>query len=316
MTEPILRLLTRLSEAGSGAVLPGGLAQPYRGPAFDRLLAKRILVEAAPLTHWEVCDDCSCGLVSRPVKLRGEEFLAECPLDGRQDVALIEEDLTVFRIGAKELASAISAAAGFTGTAVFVADGLWTLGRLPNGRYVILAFSADALAHPMAPAALRAATEGAEATILSPTLSAEAAQRLRGAEFHLVETTDVLAALEDRTVVGLDPAIFSPARANETFLVRKATAELHWRGRRVQFTRQIFPVFLRLVEMSQRRGEFASHPYLEDTTGRVAKDLMREVRKAFTAAGFAKAEIEPLIQSERSRGYRLTLGSDQIVVES
>jgi hypothetical protein len=54
MTETILRLLTRLSEAGDDAILSGELAAPLFGPVFDRLLAKRVLVEHAPLSDWEV----------------------------------------------------------------------------------------------------------------------------------------------------------------------------------------------------------------------------------------------------------------------
>ena len=56
MTETILRLLTRLSEAGDDAILSGDLAVPFFGPVFDRLLAKRFLVEQAPLIDWEVCE--------------------------------------------------------------------------------------------------------------------------------------------------------------------------------------------------------------------------------------------------------------------
>ncbi|WP_162784791.1 hypothetical protein [Paracoccus suum] len=54
MTETILRSLTRLSEAGDDAVLLGELAAPSFGPVFDRLLAKRVLVEQVPLSDWEV----------------------------------------------------------------------------------------------------------------------------------------------------------------------------------------------------------------------------------------------------------------------
>ena len=99
MTETILRLLTRLSEAGDDAILPGELAAPFFGPVFDRLLAKRVLVEQAPLTDWEVCDACECGLPCRPIRKAGDAFRAECPLDRRQDIDLTEDDLRVFRIG-------------------------------------------------------------------------------------------------------------------------------------------------------------------------------------------------------------------------
>ena len=107
MTETILRLLTRLSEAGDDAIIPGELAAHFFGPVFDRLLAKRVLVEQAPLTDWEVCDACECGLPFRPIRKEGDGFRAECPLDRRQDIDLTEDDLRVFRIGGEALASVI-----------------------------------------------------------------------------------------------------------------------------------------------------------------------------------------------------------------
>jgi hypothetical protein len=87
MTETILRLLTQLSEAGSDAILTGEMARPFQGPVFERLLARRIIIEDAPLTEWEVCDRCDCGLASRRIRSVGDHrFRAECPLDRRQDV--------------------------------------------------------------------------------------------------------------------------------------------------------------------------------------------------------------------------------------
>ena len=93
MTETILRLLTRLSEAGGDAILPGELAAPFFGPVFDRLLAKRVLVEQAPLSDWEVCDVCECGLPCRPIRKVGDAFRADCPFDHRQDIELTEDDV-------------------------------------------------------------------------------------------------------------------------------------------------------------------------------------------------------------------------------
>ena len=144
MTETILRLLTRLSEAGDDAILPGDLAAPFFGPVFDRLLAKRVLVEQAPLSDWDVCDACECGLPCRPIRKAGDAFRAECPLDHRQDIELTDDDLRVFRIGAEALASVIGAAAGF-GAAKPATGKVWRLGETPSGRSVFLALEPAAL---------------------------------------------------------------------------------------------------------------------------------------------------------------------------
>ncbi len=44
MTETILRLLTRLSEAGSDAIMTGEEARRFQRPVFERLLARRIII--------------------------------------------------------------------------------------------------------------------------------------------------------------------------------------------------------------------------------------------------------------------------------
>src|SRR6056297_3490024 len=128
MTETILRLLTRLSEAGEDAILPCELAAPFFGPGFDRLLKKRVLVELAPLSDWEVCDACECGLPCRPIRKVGDAFRAECPLDRRHDVDLTKEDLRVFRIGGEALASIIGVAAGLGVAPKLAAEKVWRLG--------------------------------------------------------------------------------------------------------------------------------------------------------------------------------------------
>ena len=140
MTEPFLKLLTRLSEAGGDAILTGAMASPFQGPLFDRLLARRIIVEDEPLTDWEVCERCDCGLGSRRIRALGERrFRAECPLDRHHDVDLSEDDLSVYRVSAPDLATVIGAVAGFGEVPSQLVSGLWQLGILPNSRIVFLA---------------------------------------------------------------------------------------------------------------------------------------------------------------------------------
>ncbi len=142
MTETILRLLTRLSEAGSDAILPGEMAKPFQGPVFERLLARRVIVEDARLTEWEVCGRCDCGLASRPILSVGDErFRAECPLDRRQDADLTEDDLRVYRVGGLELAALIGAVTVLGEAPSQLIYGIWQLGALPSGRTVFLALA-------------------------------------------------------------------------------------------------------------------------------------------------------------------------------
>lgn len=316
MTETILRLLTRLSEAGDDAILPGELAAPFFGPVFDRLLAKRVLVEQAPLADWEVCDTCECGLPCRPIRVAGDAFRAECPLDRRQDIDLTEDDLRVFRIGGDALASVIGAAAGFRAAPKLAAEKVWRLGDTPSGRAVFLALEPAALTGDGIIASLREAAQGSDVTILAPPLPAEIARRHQDAGFHLIEILEVLTPATNGLGGTIDIAALAPVPLAPVLRVRRATAEVHWGGRSIVLSRQIFPVFERLLEKALSRDQIASGSHVEGTTAREAKDLIRELRDAFKAAGFTDAESKTLMMTVRNRGYKLGVPAAGIVVQT
>lgn len=315
MTETILRLLTRLSEAGNDAILSGELAAPFFGPVFDRLLAKRVLVEQAPLSDWDVCDGCECGLPCRPIRKIGDAFRAECPFDHRQDIELTEDDVRVFRIGTDGLASVIGAAAGFAAAPKRAAEKVWRLGDTPSGRAVFLALEPAALTGDGIIASLRQAAQGPDVTILAPQLPAEIARRHQDAGFHLVEILEVLTPATNGLGVAIDVSALAPIPLTPVLRVRRATAEVQWDGRSVILSRQIFPVFERLLEKAQSRDQVASGSHVEGTTAREAKDLIRELRDAFKAAGFTDAESKALVVTVRNRGYRLGAVAADIVVD-
>jgi len=312
MTETILRLLTRLSEAGDDAILPGELAAPFFGSGFDRLLAKRVLVEQAPLSDWEVCDACECGLPYRPIRKIGDAFRAECPFDHRQDIELTEDDLRVFGIGAAALVSMIGVAAGFGTAPKLAAEKVWRLGETPSGRAVFLALEPAALTGDGLIASLRQAAQGSDITILAPQLPAETARRHYDAGFHLIETLAVLMPASNVLGAAIDIAAQAPVPLAPVLRVQRATAELQWEGRSVILSRQIFPVFERLLEKALSRDQVASGSHVEGTTAREAKDLIRELRDAFKAAGFTDAESKTLIATVRGRGYRLGVPASEI----
>lgn len=316
MTETILRLLTRLSEAGDDAILTGAAARPFQGPLFERLLSRRIIVEDARLTEWDVCDRCDCGLASRPIRsVGGERFRAECPLDRRQDVDLTEDDLLVLRVEAAGLASVIGAVAGFKDAPSQLVKGLWQLGVLPSGRVVILTFEAAALTGETIVQTLRQAAQGQDVTILVPAIPPAAAKRLRDAGFHIVETVSVMVPVAGGFGVAIDPATLSPPPGPGSLSVRSASAEVEWLGRSVVLSHQLFPVFQRLLAKAKTRDQVASGPEVEGTTGREAKDLIRELRAAFVAAGFSKAEAEAFFMLVRGRGYRLGVPASGIQID-
>lgn len=305
----------RLSEAGDDAILSGELAAPFFGPVFDRLLAKRVLVEQAPLADWEVCDACECGLPCRPIRKIGDAFRAECPFDHRQDIELTEDDVCVFRIGADGLASVIGAAAGFAAAPKRAAEKVWRLGDTPSGRAVFLVLEPAALTGDGIIASLRQAAQGSDVTILAPQLPAEIARRHHDAGFHVMETLGVLLPASDGLGVAIDVAALAPVPLAPVLRVRRATAEVQWDGRSVILSRQIFPVFERLLEKALSRDQVASGSHVEGTTAREAKDLIRELRDAFKAAGFTDVESKTLIMTVRNRGYCLGVHASNILVD-
>ena len=164
-------------------------------------------------------------------------------------------------------------------------------------------------------ASLRQAAQGSDITILAPQLPAEAARRHQDAGFHLIETLAVLMPASDGLGVAIDVAALAPVPLAPVLRVRRATAEVQWDGRSVILSRQIFPVFERLLEKALSRDQVASGSHVEGTTAREAKDLIRELRDAFKAAGFTDAESKALIVTVRNRGYRLGVPASEIVVD-
>ena len=130
-----------------------------------------------------------------------------------------------------------------------------------------------------------------------------------------METLGVLLPASDGLGVAIDVAALAPIPLTPVLRVRRATAEVQWDGRSVILSRQIFPVFERLLEKAVSRDQVASGAHVEGTTAREAKDLIRELRDAFKAAGFTDAESKALIVTVRNRGYRLGVVSADIVVD-
>ncbi len=315
MTETILQLLTRLSEAGDDAILPGELAAPFFSPVFDRLLAKRVLVEQAPLADWEVCDACECGLPCRPIRKVGNRFRAECPVDRRQDIEFAEDDLRVFRIGASALASVIGATAGFGSAPRLAAENVWRLGETPSGRAVFLALEPAGLIGDGIIISLRQAAQGQDITILAPELPTEVARRYQDAGFHLIATRAVMRPAASGFGAAIDVSDLAPIPMAPVLRVRRATAEVQWDGRSIILSRQLFPVFERLLEKAMSRNQVASQSHVEGTTAREAKDLIRELRDTLKTAGFTDAESKALIVTVRNRGYQLGVVAADIAVD-
>lgn len=131
----------------------------------------------------------------------------------------------------------------------------------------------------------------------------------------MVETQVVLSPTSEDRGAAIDTTALDPIPQAPVLRVVTSAAEVHWSGRSVILSHQLFPVFQRLLDKALTRDPVASGPYLEDTSGREAKDLIRELRNAFKALGFTDAESKTLIATVRGRGYRLSVTASEVLVE-
>ncbi len=310
----ITTLLKLLSEAGDEAVLSGSAARPYFGPVLDRLLKARVLVEQAPLEDWDLCNGCQCGLLARPVRPHGDRFRAECPLDANRDVVLERDDLRVFEIGAAVLMGEIATAAGFDQPPVEIIKGLWCLGETRSGRGIYYGLNLASLNRSSLIAVIRQSNKAGQATIITQNASPATKQWLQEAGIDHANVGDVIKPAENRLGFVFDHQALDAATGAPELIVQIKAAQIEWQGRSATFSHQIFPVFQRLLEKVGSRDPIASGPYLEDTTGREAKDLIRELRDQMKTAGFSDAESKSLIKTARNRGYFLGVDTESISV--
>ncbi len=310
----ITMLLKLLSEAGDEAVLSGSAARPYYGPVFDRLLKARILVEQAPLEDWDLCNECQCGLLARPVRPFGDRFRADCPLDASRDVVLERDDLRVFEISVAVLMGEIATAAGFDQPPVEIIKSLWCLGETRSGRGIYYGLNLASLNRSSLIAVIRQSNKAGQATIITQKASPATKQWLREAGIDHANVGDVIKPAENRLGFVFGHHALDAATGAPELIVQIKAAQIEWQGRSATFSHQIFPVFQRLLEKAGSRDAIASGPFLEDTSGREAKDLIRELRDQMKTAGFSDAESKSLIKTARNRGYFLGVDAESISV--
>src|SRR5581483_8501297 len=208
VSESIETLLLRLSEVGEPATLWGRQAKPHFGSEFERLLARRILVEQAPATEWPVCASCECGIVARPIQAAGDRHVAPCPYDYRCDAALDDDDLRSFRIDGEVLIKEIAAAAGIAAEPELVLPGIWHFGPLGSKRAVFVALSISAATQPGIFVSMQAAARGQPITFVAPSLPMTERQHLKQAGIHLVAVGDAIG--HNGAAWALDPIRLAP----------------------------------------------------------------------------------------------------------
>jgi hypothetical protein len=69
-----------------------------------------------------------------------------------------------------------------------------------------------------------------------------------------------------------------------------------------------------LVDASDTSDPVVSHHAIFAAFGREARDVVRELRDALIAGGLTSRQVRALIQNARSRGWRLSIAKERIVL--
>jgi hypothetical protein len=319
VSESLETLLLRLSEAGEPATLWGRQAKPHFGSEFERLLARRILVEQAPATEWSVCASCECGLDARPVQAAGDRHVAPCPYDHRRDATLDDDDLRSFRIDGEVLIKEIAVASGIVDEPELVLPGLWHFGPLGSKRAMFVALSFSAATQPGLIVAMKASARGQPMTLVAPPLPMSERQQFKQAEIHLVAVGDAIG--RNGVAWALDPTRLAPEIVVAPRLViGRSTKTVCLDGTDYALSDQTFNLLCLLAARAQGDHPFATTRDIEQgiwgsslhRVSRSARDVVRELREALVAGASDPAIVRRLIENRRNRGWRLTLAADAI----
>lgn len=319
VSESIGTLLLRLSEAGEPATLWGRQAKPHFGSEFERLLARRILVEQSPTTEWPVCASCECGIDARPIQATGDRHIAPCPYDHRCDATLDDDDLRSFRIDGEVLIKEIAVASGIVGEPEPILPGVWHLGPLDSKRAVFGALSISAATQSGLIVAMRASARGQPMTLVAPPLPMSERQQFKQAGIHLVAVGDAIG--HNGAAWALDPSRLAPETVvAPRLLIARSVKSVSLDGVDYALSDQTFKLLCLLAARARGDQPFANTRDIEQEiwgsslhlVSRSARDVVRELRKALLTGASEPDALRRLIENKRNRGWRLTLAADMI----
>jgi hypothetical protein len=310
----LAHLLLRRSEAGEPALLWGREAKPLYGPAFDRLIARGVLVARAPPREWQVCDDCRCGQDWRPIARVDGQHVAICPLDRVSDLLLEAEDLESYEIDAAALVREIATSSGFADEPSEVIAGVWHLGRTATDRQVFAVLSRAVLVQSGLVGAIRMLDRSSQATLIAPLLSAPERLRFAEADIHVADSEECIGGT-GRGAFAIDPAKLEPPQAlTPRLVITGATHRVVLDNIEKHVPQQPFNLLKMLAEKTLTGvGFIPTHDIEAANSGRAASDLVRELRDCLAAGAPEPEQIRRLIKNRRSpAGYALALAAHEV----
>ena len=319
--ESLTRLLLRLSEGGTPAILPGTLAKAHQGKEFQELLNRRVIIEQEPASHWPTCDDCDCGLDYRPIREKeGGGWVARCPSAARADVHLDAQDIRSFEIDTWQLIQEIRSASGLADEPDEIANGIWLLGACA-GRAVFVSFATGVVRDRSIVQTLRAAAQALPITLLGAGLSASEARRLSDGDIFYSELREALTnvgagplALDVRMLVPGPDSTIVPR-----LVLRQSERWMKLDALELPLSDRNFRLLWLLSEALHKGAPIVSREQIgkslrntKDIPKSYAADAIHDLREQIKRGQGRKAEYNDLIQTRQSQGYALALRPGEV----
>lgn len=313
MTGGLLYQLWRLSEAGEPVVMLGRQHGAEEAAAFERLLQLGILVHRAREASWPRCDDCDCGADEREVVWDGDIATAKCAADRRRDERLRADDVQSFSVVLPAFMEGVAVAMGL-GRPDLIAQGLWSLGRLADGRIIVAAPTRAGIRQAGLVGALRLAHKEGTIVLVGPELPALMRGNLVEQNIHHVQPTHALLPPTVDLCLGLDVARLPDGRAGRYSLVLTiSTRTVQIGARTASLPPRPFQL-LHILAREHRRGKpiVSRYALLDEIFGSstaeaAVRDLVSETRKQLKRAFGSAEEVAPLIATRTTAGYAINL---------
>jgi len=320
MSAGLVRLLLQQSEGGDPAMLWGRAAKPHFGGAFDRLLARGVIVEEAPATSWPPCDGCECGTDERPIQRMDGRIVAACPFDANSDAVLDDDDLRSFRIQTSALMREIASASGFGSDPCEVIKGVWHLGNTSAGRAVFVAPSTSRAVQSGIIPVLRLTARDGPMILAAPALPSAERRGLEEAGVDLIHLGQSVGSNGDMPFALEHSRLALAPTANPRLVIRQSAQQVNLDGVARPLSPQSFELLTLLAERALTDDPFASSGDVEGRIwgtlvhklSRPARDVVRELRDALAAGASDPESVRGLIENHRNRGWRLTLTPSEI----
>jgi hypothetical protein len=305
--------LWRLSEFGEPAVLQGYGLSPDDRQVIDGLVRRGVLhVRPKPLT-WATCVDCDCGAEERVLGWEGETAVAKCLLDREKDERIPGDDARSFALIIPALVAEAAASLGL-GEPQLIAEGVWHLGVLSDGRCLILVPARGVITHPQLVGTLRMSHREGPIVLLGPSLPVRELAVMATQDIHHATPAGVLLSDTGADPLALDLARLPDGRAGQHLLyLTTATRRVRFSGKEATLSQQAFRLF-HMLAIQHRRGRrvLDQRDALRELFGNSGdlsrvRDAVRELRKQLGRAFGKGHDVGRLVMTHSPGGYFIDL---------